>query len=138
MTHFASLSDKTFLADFEAGHVPPADFDHRAHVRLAYVLLCDLPLAKADARMTAALKRFLERNNVPPEKFHVTLTHAWLKAVQYFMTRSPSTESFDAFLECDDRLLDSKIMMTHYSKGHLFSETARLEFVEPDLSAIPA
>ena len=34
-------------------------------------------------------------------------------------------------------LLDSKIMMTHYSAEVLFSDEARARFVEPNLSPIP-
>ncbi len=35
------------------------------------------------------------------------------------------------------RLLDAKIMMTHYSAEVLFSEEARARFVEPNISPIP-
>jgi len=34
-------------------------------------------------------------------------------------------------------LLDSKIMLTHYSAELLFSDQARAEFVEPNLDPIP-
>jgi len=34
-------------------------------------------------------------------------------------------------------LLDSKIMLTHYSADLLFSDEARARFVEPNLDPIP-
>jgi hypothetical protein len=34
-------------------------------------------------------------------------------------------------------LLDSRIMLTHYSTELLFSDKARAKFVEPDLDPIP-
>ena len=41
------------------------------------------------------------------------------------------------FIECCPRLLDTSIMMTHYSQARLFSAEARAGFVEPDLTPIP-
>ena len=132
-----SHDDLAFRDDFEAGQVPPADFTHRAHLRLAYVLLCDAPVETALTRMRRALHAFLRRNGVPAEKYHETLTRSWLMAVRHFMDRAAPCASFDAFLAQDDRPLDTRIMLTHYSKDALFSDAARAAFVAPDLQAIP-
>ncbi len=40
-------------------------------------------------------------------------------------------------MESDSRMLDSEIMMTHYSAELIFSDEAREQFVQPDLSPIP-
>jgi hypothetical protein len=48
-----------------------------------------------------------------------------------------SSESSDVFIEKNPRMLDSKIMMTHYSAEVLFSDEARAKFVEPNLDPIP-
>ena len=53
------------------------------------------------------------------------------------MEISPTTESADAFIDANRVLLDSRIMLTHYSAEVLFSPEARARFVEPDLDAIP-
>jgi hypothetical protein len=68
--------------------------------------------------------------------FHETLTRAWILAVRHFMDRGPSSSVAD-FVEKNPALLDSKIMLTHYSAGLLFSPDARAAFVEPDLDPIP-
>lgn len=65
------------------------------------------------------------------------MTKAWVLAVRHFMESSPDAESADAFIEANPLLLDSKIMLTHYSAEVLFSPTARAEFVEPNQSPIP-
>jgi hypothetical protein len=57
--------------------------------------------------------------------------------VDHFMHRSPDSRCADDFIDRNPVLLDSKIMLTHYSAGLLFSEAARAEFVEPDLDPIP-
>ncbi|MBA3949452.1 MAG: hypothetical protein H0X44_05835 [Acidobacteria bacterium] len=117
----------------------PADFNHREHVRLAYIYLCDGDVFAAHRRVRAALQAFIRHNGVPETKYHETMTRAWVLAVAYFMRKAAPAafDSFDAFIASDARLLDSSIMLTHYSKATLFSEKARAGFVEPDLEEIP-
>lgn len=137
MPHTLSVPDRTFRSDFEEGRVTPAQFDHRAHVRLAYVYLTEGGVDVAAAAMRRALLSFLERHGIDAAKYHETLTRSWILAVRHFMERTPSTPSADAFIAANPVLLDSKIMLTHYSASLLFSSEARSQFVEPDLEAIP-
>jgi hypothetical protein len=53
------------------------------------------------------------------------------------MEIAPASESFETFMTNNPEMLDSKIMLTHYSAEVLFSDDARARFVEPDLSPIP-
>lgn len=114
--HTLSDADRTFRTAFEACSVAPAAFNHEAHVRLAYV--------------------YLSEHGTPAAKFHETLTRAWVLAVGYFMGKAPSASSAD-FIEKNPELLDSGIMLTHYSAQVLFSADARTSYVEPDLEPIP-
>jgi hypothetical protein len=45
--------------------------------------------------------------------------------------------SADDFINRTTILLDSRIMLTHYSADRLFSQHARAAYVEPDLNPIP-
>lgn len=137
MKHELSQSDRDFRAAFEAGAYAPADFSHRAHVRLAYVYLADWNVDIALERMRAALIGFLSHHHISASKYHETLTRAWVLAVDHFMHRTSESSSADEFIERNPVLLDSRIMLTHYSAGLLFSDAARAEFVEPDLDPIP-
>jgi hypothetical protein len=137
LKHELSSSDREFRAAFEAGAYAPADFSHRAHVRLAYAYLAGSDRDVALERYRAALIGFLSHHGIPASKYHETLTSAWILAVHHFMHRSPEAASADDFIERNPLLLDSKIMLTHYSTGLLFSDVARAEFVEPDLDPIP-
>ena len=87
--------------------------------------------------MRRALRRLLDHNGVAPTKYHETMTRAWLLAVRHFMSRCSESNSADSFMKSDPRMLDSKIMMTHYSAELIFSDEAREQFVQPDLSPIP-
>ena len=137
MNHELSQSDREFRTAFEAGVYAPADFSHRAHVRLAYVYLAESDVSMALERMRAALLTFLCHHDIPASKYHATLTRAWILAVDHFMHRSPLASSADDFIDRNPPLLDSKIMLTHYSADLLFSDLARAEFVEPNLDPIP-
>ena len=137
MKHEVSKSDLEFLAAFEAGAFAPADFSHRAHVRLAYVYLATNDVERATALMRSAIVNFLKHHNIAPTKYHETLTHAWILAVFHFMHRMREATSADDFINRTPLLMDSRIMLTHYSADRLFSPAARTTFVPPDLDPIP-
>ena len=134
--HELSEDDRDFRSAFEACISAPAEFNHEAHVRLAYVYLVEGDVESAVQRMRAALLNFLEHNDIPRSKFHETITRAWVLAVRHFMNKSTSASAAD-FMAKNPDLLDSRIMLTHYSASVLFSADARAAFVEPDLDPIP-
>ena len=137
MTHRCSTVDRMFREQFESGAFRPAEFNHRAHLRLAYVCLTEHDSATAQCLMSDALHRFLDTHGIDRAKYHETLTRAWIMAVRHFMELTPGAESADAFIDQDPRMLDSTIMRTHYSAETLFLPEARARFIEPDLDPIP-
>lgn len=137
MKHLLSTEDHNFRRQFEACEFPPAEFIHRAHVRLAYVYLSEHDTDTAHRLMRGALLSFLEFHGVDVSKYHETITRAWIMAVRHFMEITPDCESSDSFIEKNPSLLDTKIMMTHYSAEVLFSDEARAKFVGPDIDPIP-
>ena len=137
MGHRPSQEDISFRNAFEAADIAPEAFDHEAHLRVAYTYLSELGPKKAFERFRDVLSQFLARHGVDPSKYHATLTEAWILAVWHFMSKTPSTSSFRSFLDANKVMLDSKIMLSHYSEKVLQSEKARQEFVEPDLEPIP-
>ena len=115
-----------------------AEFDHRAHIRLAYVYLTENSTDDSIQLMRDALTALLKHAGVDPsQKYHETLTEAWILAVNHFMKNTDHSQSADNFIEKNTVILDSKIMMTHYSAEVLFSNAARKAFVEPNLDPIP-
>ena len=137
MSQALSPDDRRFSEDFTAGRIEPGAFDHRAHIRLAYSLLAEHDTETALTLMRGALQAFIRHNNVPVAKYHETLTRAWILAVRHFMATSPVAASAAEFIAGNPRMLDAKIMLTHYSAEVLFSTEARARFVEPDLEKIP-
>ena len=137
MNHAMSAADARFRDDFGAGRIAPAAFNHRAHLRLAYIFLCERDLDTACALMRDAIRQFLVVNGVDTNKYHETLTRAWMMAVRHFMMNSASARSFEDFVKQHEVMLDPKIMLTHYSRDILFSARARATFVKPDIDPIP-
>lgn len=138
MRHQVAPDDTEFRRAFESREIPPAAFDHAAHVRLAYVYLCQHEVDGATASMRDALVAFLQHHGIPAAKYHETLTRAWILAVNHFMQQAPGPyPSAAAFMQDNPRLLDSRIMLTHYSTEVLFSAEARQTFVQPDVQSIP-
>lgn len=137
MTHLLSDADRAFQSEFESGRFPVGEFNHRAHLRLAYVYLVGQNAEAAYHSMRDALYGFLATNDIDRSKYHDTMTRAWILAVRHFMEKTSSSGSADEFIEQNPEMLDSNIMMTHYSAQLLFSDKARAEFVEPDLEPIP-
>lgn len=136
--HTISGEDETFYADVESGAFGPADFDHRAHLRLAYVLLTAHEDDESLRVFRDVLQRFIAKHGIDPAKYHETLTRAWLMAVRHVMDRAGRTVSFADFIRRDTSLLDPLVMMSHYSSARLFSAEARADFLPPDLDPIPA
>lgn len=137
MKHQSSEDDHTFRSRLESCELPPAEFGHRAHVRLAYIYLTAHDTDGASARMRDSIREFIRCNGADPSKYHETITRAWIMAVRHFMEISPACTSADEFIERNPVLLDSKIMLSHYSAELLFSDEARGQFVEPDVEEIP-
>lgn len=132
-----SREDSLYRQAFEDGAIPPAMFNHRAHLRLAYVYLCEGSAAEATDKMRSAIQDFLRSNSVDQSKYHETLTASWIHAVRHFIELAPTVGSFAELLEVDGRLLDKSIMLTHYTAERLFSDDARAHFLAPDLQPIP-
>lgn len=137
-SHVPDVDDLALYRAFREGALQPSEFDHRAHLRVAYCLLCQSGFDSAVGEMRESLRAFLETHGIEPDaKYHATLTLAWMSAVRLFMERSPATSSSREFLRANPRLLDAGLMGVHYSPGRLFSDEARASFVAPDRAPLP-
>lgn len=136
--HKISEEDIEFKRQVESYEYPVPDFDHKSHVRLAYVYLIDNNVESAVVLMRKALMGLLLHAGIEPsKKYHETITEAWVMAVSHFMNESESSGSAAEFIQNNTKLLDTQIMLTHYSAEVLYSEKARQSFLEPNLEPIP-
>ncbi len=134
---FYSASDSIFLDQVESREFPADEFDHRAHLRLAYIYLCSFDIENSISQVKQSLLGLLNKAGIDPdEKYHETLTCVWVGLLANSMTGLEGIESFDDFIQTSSQLMDSKLPLQYYSHGLLFSDQARKEFVQPDLKVL--
>ena len=135
--HRISPQDELLVAAIEQHQLQLAEFNHQAHLSMAYVYLARGGFDQAFNIMSDTLQKYLKANGVDAGKFHLTLTWAWLKAVWHFMCQSEPMSSASAFLAANPVLLNKDILLSHYSHERLFSDRARRRLVHPDLNPFP-
>ncbi len=135
--HQVDREDQELRRQFESFTISPDEFSHAIHVRLAYVYLVDNDVDTVYRQFRQVTLDYLKHHDIDPSKYNETLTRAWILAIRHFMMCSSPTKCSSEFVDSNPRLLNSRIMQLHYSKQLLFSDEARLSFIEPDLAPIP-
>jgi hypothetical protein len=111
-------------------------FGHREHLELAWTYLRLHPFEHAQLAMIDAIRHVARRHGAE-DKYHETITRAWLHFVAVHVQRW-GAGSFEAFIERNPDLLDRKLLDHFYSRELIFDESARGAWVEPDLRPMPA
>jgi hypothetical protein len=116
------------------GRVHP--FGHREHVQLAFALVAEHGVQEAAQHANRILSHMAAAHGAP-ERFHVTMTVAWVKAVAHHMSEAPDVDTIDGLLERFPQLLRQDLLDAHYSRDVMFSDQARQGEVAPDRRPIP-
>src|SRR5262245_26049431 len=137
----SELDDDALLAAFESAALPPASFHHRDHVRVAWICCTRYPPEVALARFCDALRRFAAAHGAA-EKYHATLTWAFVLLVGERIARGGACSSFDEFARRNADLLDwqkgRSVLDRFYRPETLASAVARARFVMPDRGIEPS
>ncbi|RUP50842.1 hypothetical protein BC936DRAFT_137477 [Jimgerdemannia flammicorona] len=145
-----------FLAAICSGTLTP--FDHRAHLRLAYIHLVrsaarNEPQALAVNQITSHLKEFFR--NADPTRirptYHETMTRFWSYIVAYEIMRYavakggtavPTEGEFEDMLRYAPHLMWGGLWKVYYTKGRLLEgepgQEAKRAFVFPDVKILPS
>ena len=67
-----------------------------------------------------------------PEKFHVTITRAWIKLIESARRAHPALHDPGALVAACPQLLDQNALLRFYSPERLNSGEARLRWLPPD------
>jgi hypothetical protein len=124
------VHDRELVTLFESCTLPPSQFHHRNHVRLAWLYLTDAPLLEALTRFRTSLQRYAASLGATA-KYHETITFAFLFLINERMQRE-AFESFDDFAGANAELFEA-ILLRYYSEETLGSDLARRVFVMPDV-----
>jgi hypothetical protein len=96
------------VSAFENASIEPARFRHREHLYVAWCYLRESSLEDALERYVRGLRALTSALGVP-EKFHATLTWAYVTLLHAAMQRSPHA-SFDALLAENPALVDRSVV----------------------------
>jgi len=131
-----NMTDLQFVQAFESCALPNENFRHRDHIRLAWIYLQLYGGQEARRHMSEAIRRFAAFHG-KTDKYHETITLAWLRLVAHALTRLPRGADFDALTKDSPELLEKRTIERFYSADLLASEAARTSWVEPDLQSLP-
>lgn len=125
------LADDEFLIAFHSCTLPPEQFGHADHLRLAWLHLHRATFDEALLQVRAGIQRFA-RYHGAEQKYHETITTAWVRLLS-----THQELSFDEFLEQNQHRLSLSLLHRFWTADLLASEQAKLHWIEPDLRPLP-
>jgi hypothetical protein len=130
----ATLDDEELLEGLESARLPADAFRHAEHVRAAFLYLKrHVDFGEGAVHFRSALRRFAAAHGVP-ERYHETVTWAYLALINERAHGSAFASSAD-FLGNHPELLDAKagVFSRYYDPGAITrSARAREVFLLPD------
>ena len=135
--------DADFLRAFETRSIPIDSWNHRSHVRMAYLYLRDHGLDEGLRRIRAGIQALNASfgDKIPVDQidrgYHETLTVAWARIIDSAVRNPGGEEHFEAFAATHPHLLPRTLLRLFYSRARLMTWEAKRGFVEPDLVPLP-
>lgn len=133
------MTDDEFLAAFETCSLPFEQWNHRAHVRVAYLYASQHDFEPATQRMQSGVKAYNKANAVPEaldRGYHETITVAFMRLISEAVARGGRTDSFENFAQLWPQLFDKRVLLRFYSRSRIMSAEAKASYVEPDLTPL--
>ncbi|HVT35770.1 MAG TPA: hypothetical protein VHE37_09305 [Nevskiaceae bacterium] len=127
------MDGPALIAGLETGSLPPAQFSHENHVRAARQLLLAEPLPQAAHRFAELLRNYVGGIGAQ-DKFHLTLTLAFMHLIHQRMRAGDSWDGFRA--RHPELFRDAAALIArHYSRERIAA--GRSVFIEPDGLPLP-
>lgn len=137
------MNDPEHLHAFESLTLPFDQWTHRAHVRIAHILLRTHSFDAALDRMRAGVKAFNLHHNVPEgptSGCNETTTRAFLQLIaatpSAYAETHPRPDS-ETFCDTHPQLMTKHALRLFYSPQRRMDPLAKTQFVEPDLAPLP-
>ena len=127
---------EALIQAFESCTLPRSQWNHAAHLTVAFWYLVKLPPSEANDRIRQGIQTYNQAAGILTTKgsgYHETLTQFWIQIVSEFITahaiQEVTPESVQQLLEeCGN----PQLPLDYYSYDRLFSKAARFGWVEPD------
>ena len=134
------MDDSALIKQFEDTTLPMELWDHRQHVKTAYLYLLRHPFDEAIDKMRSGLQAYNAVHGVPDEitrGYHETLTQAWMRLVHVTLQLYGRCDTADVFVDANSQLLSKRALLLFYSRDRILSAEAKRDFIPPDLAPLP-
>ncbi len=134
------MSDDEHIRQFEERSLPLDLWNHRAHLKVAYLYLTRFPFDEALSRMRDGVRAYNAAHGItdsPTGGYHETMTHAWLQLIHTTLRQFGPAVSADAFFDAQSQLSQKRNLLLFYSRDRIMSPEAKASFVTPDLAPLP-
>ncbi|MBN8420912.1 MAG: hypothetical protein J0L73_18490 [Verrucomicrobia bacterium] len=134
------MDDEEHLRRFEDQSLPKELWNHRAHLKVAYLYLRRLPYPEALERLRTGIKSYNAAHciqDTPTGGYHETMTQVWLQLVHTALRQFGPADTADAFFDTQTQLSDQRTPLLFYSRDRLMSPEAKRSLIEPDLAPLP-
>ncbi|MEM6719925.1 MAG: hypothetical protein AAF611_11440 [Bacteroidota bacterium] len=127
------MNDLELLINFESSKISKTDWNHKYHLRLAFVYSKFENLETTIAKMRKGIKALNKVHDVPETQYrgyNETKTQAWARIV-FKRVKNNSYENSMDFLASEKDLLDSQYLSRYYDQSLLSSKDAKYAFIKP-------
>src|SRR5579859_700909 len=115
---------------------PGGQFRHRQHINLAFYAVRRYGMPDAVGAICGWIRQIAAYERAP-QKYHHTVSRAWVELVAHHVAADPDCLDFGVFAERHPALLDKRLLARHYLSSILAAGPARRGWVEPDLLPFP-
>lgn len=125
------MGDEEFLRSLADCSLPPEAFNHRAHVRAAYLVLAE---ARSFGGALDRMRELITRYAVHIGRaglYHETITVAFMALINERAAETKGEPSWDAFAAANPDLFGKEILTRRYGAEVLKSDLAREVFLLP-------
>jgi len=130
------MTDTQLTRALERGDIANESFRHLSHLHVAWVYLSEsATVEEAATKMRSTLQKFATSLG-HPEKYHETITLFWIRFLGH-MRQTNAGISLEQVVRDNQQLLGKNFVLQYYSADLLFSDRARISWVEPDLKPLP-
>lgn len=123
--------DAVFVQAIENLTLPKEHFNHRGHLRLAFLYLSQHDFTDAMNRVRSTIRAYATSLGAA-DKYHETITALFMSLISARMTGAD--QDWQSFIERHPELSDQKIITRYLPKSVLDDPRARTEIVFPTIS----
>ena len=127
------MSFDELMAEVMAG---ASRFGHREHVQLTWLAVRRLGVPAAIDVVSDGIQR-TARYAGAPQKYHTTVSRAWVELVGHHATEPGERDDFPSFVTRHPALLDKRLLTRFYRPATLAAPNAKRGWVAPDLAPFP-